>query len=78
MDILELKNKIKISIYDIKISINGFNSKKNERIVNQKTSQHPNTSWRKKRNLKMKSNKHVRDICSTSKDQLNESFFEVV
>lgn len=37
MGILEVKNKIKISISDIKISRNGFNSrleKKKERIVN--------------------------------------------
>lgn len=36
MDILDLKNKIEISISDIKIPISGFNSRleKNERVVN--------------------------------------------
>lgn len=31
-----------------------------------------------KRNVRMKSDKHVSDACNTSKDQLNESYHVVI
>lgn len=57
-DILGLKNAIKISISEIKISIIGFNRRleKNERIVKQKIGQQkvPKKSMERKRNVKVK------------------------